>query len=299
VFLARARGYFREQGIDVDYVPAQGGSDTIAPLASGDLELAGGAVSPGMFNAIDRGIGMRMVADKGISRPGFEFTQLVVRKDLLDSGEVRDLGDLRDRRIGMASVRSGVESLVARILASGGVGFGEVDASVMSASDALVALGNRAIDANITIEPVLTAGLDRGVAASWAPGRSSAAYGGVYQAAVLLYSERLAVQTELARRFMVAYLQGVRAYNDAFAKGEGRADVVRVLIEATSVKEPALYERMQMAGLDPDGRIARESVQLDLDHFRQTGLYSGPLTLDAVLDTSYVEYALQQLGPYQ
>ena len=39
-----------------------------------------------------------------------------------------------------------------------------------------------------------------------------------------------------------------------------------------------------MAGLDPDGRIARESLQLDVDYFRQQGYYTGPITLDNLLE---------------
>src|SRR5690349_16743995 len=42
VFIARDRGYFREQGIDVDYVAFQSGPDTMIPMASGDLEIGSG-----------------------------------------------------------------------------------------------------------------------------------------------------------------------------------------------------------------------------------------------------------------
>jgi hypothetical protein len=56
---------------------------------------------------------------------------------------------------------------------------------------------------------------------------------------------------------------------------------------------------MQIGGLDPDGRIARDSPRLDLDFFRQQGYYTGPLTFDDLTDTSFVEYAAQQLGPYR
>jgi NitT/TauT family transport system substrate-binding protein len=54
-----------------------------------------------------------------------------------------------------------------------------------------------------------------------------------------------------------------------------------------------------MAGLDPDGRVARQSLQIELDFYRARGYYTGPTTLDRVLDTSFVDYAVQQLGPYQ
>jgi hypothetical protein len=145
----------------------------------------------------------------------------------------------------------------------------------------------------------LSAAVGRGVATTWEPGRTSTAYSGPYQAGLLLFSDQFANQTDLARRFMVAYLRGVRDYNDAFVRGEGRDDVVRVLTEATTVKDPALYEHMNMAGLNPDGRVGRRSMQTELSYFHERGYYSGNLTLDDVIDPSFAEYAAQQLGPYR
>jgi NitT/TauT family transport system substrate-binding protein len=300
VFIGRARGYFRELGLEVESLNFQSGPDTIPALASGELETAGGTISIALLNAVERGIDIKMVADKGTSRPGgFEFSQVLVRPDLLESGAVREASDLRGKRVAVASLRSGAESQVAHIAARGGVGIGEMDVVPLGYPDMLVALSNRAIDAANIIEPTMSAGIARGVVSTWEPGRSSTAFGGVYQAATVVVSGRFAAQADLARRFMVGYLRGVRVYNDAFVKGEGRADVVRLLIENTAIKDPAAYERMQMAGLDPDGRIARQSLELDMDYFRAQGYYTGPITLDNVIDMSFAEAAAQQLGPYQ
>src|SRR5207248_265410 len=76
VFLARERGYFREQGIDVDLVPFQSGPDTMVPMASGDLEVGSGNFGIVWLNAVERGVGINAVADKGHSSPGFEFVQV-------------------------------------------------------------------------------------------------------------------------------------------------------------------------------------------------------------------------------
>ena len=56
VFIASARGYFAEQGLNVDTQPFQSGPNTIVPLASGDLDVAGGTFSIALLNAIDRGL---------------------------------------------------------------------------------------------------------------------------------------------------------------------------------------------------------------------------------------------------
>ena len=299
VFVGRARGFFQAQGLDVDVLHFQSGPDLIPPMASGELQVAGGGLSLAVLNAIDRGVRIRAVADKGNSRPGFEFVQVPVRRDLLDSGEVRQLADLRGRRVGVSALRASAEAITAQVLAQGGLSIDQVELVPMGYPDMLVALGNRAIDGGVLIEPTLSAAFARGLAAPWGPGQVSAAYGGGYQAAVLFYAEQFAIQTELARRFMVAYLQGVRVYNDAFLKGEGREDVVRVLIDATPIKDPAAYEQMQMAALDPDGQIHRPSLQMEVDYHRGRGYYTGASSLDTLIDMSFAQAAAQQLGPYQ
>jgi NitT/TauT family transport system substrate-binding protein len=299
VILGDARGNFREQGIDLEFVPFQSALDTAVPLASGDLAAAGGVFGISLLNAVDRGLALKAVADKGGSGPGFEFVQVPVRSDLLASGEVRTPQDLRGHRIAMTATRSGGELVVARMLAQQGVGIDEVELVTLGYPDMLAAFGNRAIDAALVIEPTLTAGVARGLFTAWEPGRSSSAMGGPYQAGLLYYGSQLQGQPDLARRFMVGYLQGVRAYNDAFGRGEGRADAVRVLAEQTAVKDPALYDQMQMPALDPDGRINRASLQAEIDYYRARGYYTGSATLDSVVDSSFAESAAQALGPYR
>ena len=299
VFVARDRGYFREQGLEVEYVPFQSGPDTMVPMASGDLEVGSGNFAIVWLNAVERGVGMKAVADKGNSRPGFEWVRLAVRRDLLESGQVRNPADLRGRRIGMSVLRSGGETLTADILSRGGLTVEDVDLTALGYPEMLAGLANRALDAALLIEPTLNAALSRGLVGDWEPGHGSLAFGGAYQASLLFYSARFQAQTDLGQRFMVAYLRGVRTYNDAFFRGEGRADVVRILTETTVIKDPAVYDSIRPAGLDPDGRINQVSLQREVDYYRARGYYAGPVTPADIVDTAYTDYAVQQLGPYR
>jgi NitT/TauT family transport system substrate-binding protein len=299
VFLGRERGYFREQGLDVDFVPFQSGPDTMVPMAAGDLEVGSGNFGIVWLNAVERGVGIQAVADKGHSSPGFEFVQVPLRRDLADSGQVQTPADLRGRRIGMSVLRSGGEVVVADILRRGGMGVDDVDLVALGYPEMLAGLTNRALDAAVLIEPTLSAAVARGIVAPWEAGRASTVFGGAYQASLIFYAGQFAAQSDLAQRWMVAYLRGIRAYNDAFIRGEGRAEAVRLLTETTAIKDPAVYDQMQMAGLDPDGRINQESLRIELEYYRNRGYYTGPVTLDRVIDPSFAETAARQLGPYR
>jgi NitT/TauT family transport system substrate-binding protein len=65
------------------------------------------------------------------------------------------------------------------------------------------------------------------------------------------------------------------------------------------VKDPQDYDQMRPAGLDPDGRLELASIQHDLDYYERSGLVATHVDLARVIDTSFQEYALQTLGPYQ
>ena len=60
-----------------------------------------------------------------------------------------------------------------------------------------------------------------------------------------------------------------------------------------------LDERLRPPGLDPDGKLVLDSKRDDVAYYQQTGLVREKLELAQLIDTSYQEYAVQQLGPYQ
>ena len=61
-FVAHARGYFKDEGLDVEMIPFDSAARMIAPMASGDLQVAAGGPSAGFYNGFTRGLDMRMVA---------------------------------------------------------------------------------------------------------------------------------------------------------------------------------------------------------------------------------------------
>ncbi len=65
IFIADDKGFFREQGIELEMARFNSAAQMVAPLATGQLDIGGGAPSVGLFNAIARGIPVKIVADKG------------------------------------------------------------------------------------------------------------------------------------------------------------------------------------------------------------------------------------------
>ncbi len=299
VFIAMEKGYFKDLGLDVTLVPFQSGALTIPPLSSGDLDVAGGTISTALFNAIDRGVALRIVAGKGSSTKGWEFTQEVVRKDLVDSGQYKTVKDLKGKKIACSSVKSGCEAKIDFFLKQGGLTIKDVDLQALAYPDMIVAFSNKAIDAADLIEPTLGQASQSGVVAKIPEGAPGAIYGGEYQAAELVFSEQFTKNADAARRFIMGYIKGERDYNDAFGKGINKAAIVSILIKYTAQKDAASYDRMEMPYLQPDGKMHVPSMQMDFDYFKQMGYYTGNTTLNSIINTSFLDYASQQLGAYK
>ena len=116
----------------------------------------------------------------------------------------------------------------------------------------LPALGNRALDGALLLEPFVSAAVARGVGVRW---RGADEYAVGAQNGMIAYSPQFAARREPAQRFMLAYLKGVRDYVDAFSSGVGQDEIVDILIKYTPVKDRAVYATMKPAGFEPNGRM--------------------------------------------
>jgi NitT/TauT family transport system substrate-binding protein len=97
-FIAVERGYFREVGLNVEFTSFDAAGAMVAPLASGQLDTGSGGLGAGLFNAVARGVPIRIVGPQARHDPGASAVYLTVRKDLIDSGQIRDYADLRGPR---------------------------------------------------------------------------------------------------------------------------------------------------------------------------------------------------------
>jgi NitT/TauT family transport system substrate-binding protein len=296
LYLAAERGYFQQQGLAVILEPIRSATDVVAALGTGALDAAGGGLNPGLFNALHRGVAVRIVADKGTLRAGFGYESFMVRRDLLDSGRFADYRDVRGLKVALNNLASIEAFLLARVLDQAGLRQDDVEVVQLSFADQLAAFGNRAIDASTLIEPFVARAEDSNLATSFVTLDKLALD---QQLSVLMYGSAL-VQggPEIGRRFMVAYVQGVRDYNDAFLHGQGTDAVIDVLTRETTIKDAALWRRITPPGLNPNGSASRESIAQVQDFFIAQGHVPERVEMDQLLDNSYVEYALQRLGPY-
>jgi NitT/TauT family transport system substrate-binding protein len=299
IFIAEHKGYWAEQKIAMKLINMQTGPQMIAPLGAGQLDVAAAATSAGLFNAAARGIGIKIVADKGSNQPGYAYVSLLVRKELVDSGTFKTMKDLKGLKVAEPGKGGSTGSTVNQALKSAGLAYDDIEHVIVGFPEMLTGMQNGAIDAAIVPEPFNTFGRNKGIGVRFA---SDAFYPHQTIAVVLYGNDFIAKRKEVAVRFIVAYLKAVRFYNGAIKDGHfagaNAPEVIDILTKETRYKDPALYKDVVPNGCDPDGKVDLASIDTDLAFWREQKYVEGNPKAADVVDHSYVEAALKVLGPY-
>ena len=301
VYVAEKKGFFREEGLDISFISFDSAAKMIAPFASGDLDVGGGGTSAGLYNAVARGIDIKIVADKNHTPPGQGIQPLLVRKDLIDSGRFKTLADLKGLKISTAAPGSAASTTLDRALKMAGLKLADVEQVYMGFPQQAVALMNKALDAAFTAEPSATQAVNSGAAVRF---MGDDEIYPMHQLAVVFYSGNfIKSKPEAARRYMRAYLKGVRYYNDAVVNGHLSGprgeEILAIFAEKIPLKDNSLYRTLIAPACDPDGKLQVASLAEDLEFFRKSGDIEGKVTLEQALDTSFAEQAVKELGPYK
>jgi NitT/TauT family transport system substrate-binding protein len=300
-FIADANGYFREEGLHVEFVSFDSAAKMVPSLGTGELDAGGGAVSSALYNAVARGVEVKVVADKAHHDPNFGHAALLVRKVLIDSGRFQDFKDLRGLKVALSGAGSSDESVLNEALKRGGLKWGDATVVYMGFPQQPAAFANGAIDAALTSEPALTNALKTGTAALFA--RIGQFYPNQQSAAVIYGVSFLKSKPDTAKKFMRAYIRGARFYNDAIVNGalDGPTapEVISILAKYSLIKNPDVYKATTPPAINPDGRLNIASMRKDWQFFKDTRQIDGSVTVEEVVDMSFVEDAVASLGPYR
>jgi NitT/TauT family transport system substrate-binding protein len=290
--IAVKRGYFEEQRVDLQEIEFRSSSEAMPALSTGQLDAGSFSPNASFFNALGRGVDLEIALDASHMAPGTRALPLMAR---LAGGTpvVRELADLRGKRIGTNPRGVITEPALERMLAEAGLGMGDLaDHQYMPFPDMLAAFGGGSIDAAIVTEPFATIAEERGLGARV---RDSAEYIPGMQVAMMVFSQQFArQQPDAGRRFAVAYLRGAREYMDAMEHGRDREAIVAILAEAANTS-PALIDKAGYYPIRRDGRINGDSLATFLDWLVEHGFVEHRPNLATMIDYEFAEHAARTL----
>jgi NitT/TauT family transport system substrate-binding protein len=300
-FIADKRGYFKDEGLTVKFIRFDSAAKAMAPLGTGELLVASGATSAALYNAVKRGVTLRIVADKAKNPPGYGFESLLVRKDLHDDGKIKAVADFKGRKIAISAPGNSEDFLVDYALRKAGLTIHDVEPVYLGFPQHISAFSNKGIDVSLSVEPSISSILKA---------EKAVRFLGVdefypqFETAVVFYSEKfIKERPEDAKKFMRAFLRGARDYNDALdgdrLTAPAAADVIPILTEYSFIKNPDVYRAMRSHYVDPNGELNVKSLKDVWQFFKDAKQIDGSVTVDQVVDPSFAKWAAESLGPYK
>ncbi len=285
LYIAIEKGFFQEKGIAVETERFASGGKMIAPLATGQIHVAIGSPSAGLYNAIAAGMDFRIVADKGQVRPGYSFTPLIVRKDLVDSGRVKSLKDLKGMKVGIAAKGVNVDYFLAKMLEHAGLGYDAVELTNLAYPEMIKALAGKAIDAFMGPEPWGARAEEQKVGVRLFLTEQVPAIS-TFQVAVIMYAGKfIKERPKVARDFLHAYVKGVTYYN---ARGLQDADIAAILSKHTKVPVETIKATIPFY-IDPGARPRVGDLGTFQEWFHRMGWVKEPVPIERVVDLSFLE----------
>lgn len=272
------KGFYRAQGLAIDYVPGAGGGDAIRNILSGQADVA--FTDPGsLFAALDKGEKLRAIYDI--------YPQNVFNVVALKKSGIRTPADLKGKKVGVYSLSSGTRQNLLVLLHQAGLK--ESDVTIVPTGLLNFApLLQGQVDATAATDTGLLVGKRRGV----------------QDIEVIEVKDHLNVSSDLFVVREETYLKRkdalrrfLRAYRDAAAwmlaqPQEAAQLATRRAIDGT---DPALNleiiqarnaatvsDRTKREGL---GALDVGSLQKAADVYRQLGLVQGRIDMAAVVAT--------------
>lgn len=291
MYVAEERGLFDKYGLDVDIERVKSGTEAIAFLSEGTIDVGGIAIVTSLWNGWNQGLDIRIIAPGALEPFENSPTKLVVRKELMDDGTVTDVADLKGMTVALAGgPGSGGEYLLSKALERGGLTIRDVETVQIGNADMPAAFENGSIDAGLLGSPyadqVIDGGFGEAIATDLTPGLMTVAFVGSGN----FVTER----PEVAQRFVLALMEATRMMQgDDYLSDENIAAYLKYVNsteDAIRNGRPVVYDPnmvIPVEGLADVERVHRENGRTD---------YEEPIDLSQVVDTTFTDKAREILG---
>lgn len=289
LFIAAEKGYFADEGIDIELLPVEGGTENVVQVSAGNFDVAGGGIGAGMLNAVARGIEFEIVAPLHTERPPLT-SPFVVSKARFDSGELTQMSDLKGMKVSINAKGAATEYWLWQALQQGGLDFVDVEVLGVGFREVAPALESGSLDGAILGEPLATFAEDQGLIA-----RLSQDFIDGFTSTVIYFNKDWATNNpDLAQGFVKAFIRGARDLNgDRWYSDENVA-----IIEKYTGVPAEVVKRANRSYHDPNGTVPLADLMELQRFFRAQGelSYDEEIDMSEFINTSYAEAALAELG---
>lgn len=291
-FVALERGYFQEAGLDVEFSFFQAAQPMAVAIASGDVGFGVTAISGGLISLAQKGavkvIGGGLQEEKGIDG------QMILASNAAHEAGLTAPAGLKGKSFGMTTAGSSFHYMASKIAEKEGFA-GEISMKPLQKVGAIIgALKSGQIDA-WSIVPHIGKGLV-GAGAAKQIGWIADYLPDYLVTTVFTSADTAANDRAKTEAFIQAFSRGAADFNaalvDRIAGDEAAEEMTRLIhkyVYADDDYEKAAPKIVNGAmRMNAGAALNIGSIQDQLDWFKSEDLVSADVTLDTLVDQSYV-----------
>jgi NitT/TauT family transport system substrate-binding protein len=287
--IALSRGYFKQQGLDVEMVFFDSAQPISVGVASGDIQFGVAGLSASFYTLAGQGQ-LKLIASSAGEEPGFYNLTFVASNKAYDGG-LKSVKDLPGHDVAITQLGTSLHYTIGLAAEKYGFAMNAINIRpLQSNSNVIAALTGNTIPIAVmpntpTLIPVEKGEIKRvawvgDITPDW---MGSALFSG---------TKTLNAQGDMVKRFMVAYRQGTRDYHDAFATSDDKRKdgpdapaVLKILADFAGVSEKSIDEATPY--IDRDARVNVRDVAHQIGWYKSQGLLKGEVKAEELVDTRY------------
>lgn len=275
VVIAYEEGFFKDEGIDLEFVELRNAADAFLLLLQGGIDTMQTPPIAGMFNAAAEGKNIKVVSGVGYYKKDSIYTGLAVR------GAKSAVADLKNKKLGIAIPGSFSHYMVDRLLDEAGLSLDkDVELTTMTFPSAALALENGTLDAAELIEPFISRIAKK-------TELSVVSYPQEGPISFYLFGPRiLDERPAVGARFLAAFLKGCRQYDEGKTPRN-----IEILKKYTKLEEETLKD-MEWPDIRPGSiRDASNTLQGYQDWLKAKGYLNAEVETRTLVDTRFLDKA--------
>ncbi|HEX7560355.1 MAG TPA: ABC transporter substrate-binding protein [Usitatibacter sp.] len=289
--VAERKGYFKDEGLEVEIPDFPGGAKALQALVGGSADFVSGAYEH-TINMLAKKQPIKAVVLQ------LKYSAIVLLMPKEKAAQYHGGRDLKGLKIGVTAPGSSTNMFVNNLLAKDGLKPTEVSiVGVGVGAGAFAALEKGEIDALSNLDPVVTQLESTGNFVAVVDTRTEKGmkdvYGGDYMAAVIYVTDEYLKKNPNTVQAVVNAI--VRA--DKWIAKATPQEIVDLMPAEYKAGNPSLYKQgllKNMIGYSEDGMMslkAAENVYAVLSKFEPSVMNAGKIDLNATFDNSYVKKA--------
>jgi len=297
LFVAVERGYFRQEGLDVELRFFDAAQPIAVAVVTGDVDFGLTAFTAGLFNLAGKG-GLKVIAAQAKEAQGYEGNAILASRAAWDKG-LRRVDDLKGHSLGITQVGSSFHYQIGQIARLKGFDLSSIALKpLQSLANMAAALKGNQVDAIIIAPHIAKQLLASGDAKllGWYSDLDEYQFGALFTSPKMIDGRRPVVE-----KFVRAYQRGAADFAAALLKrddaGNRKFDAASHAVAALIAPHIYPTEPVERAvGLiesstfyvDPQARLDVGDIHGQIAWYKRQGMVDASVDPKALIDLSFV-----------